>query len=399
MNIFVITPIYVSANNRDAATPIVHYYTKEWVKMGHFVKVYQLEARFPRLYYFIGKHFQHQLNNKLNIAVPTECPRPNHEIIDGVDINRNILRKLLPHSLYNKKQLNSAVKIISSGCEQYGIPDIFIAHWDNPCLEVFLKLKEQFNRPICLVFHSSAEAMLKRYGRNFYDMLSRIDIVGFRNISMKKNFENYFGHLDKSFIAYSGVSQHFLESYEGNRSFADVKKFVYVGSLIERKYPEKVYTALARSFDDGSFKMTYIGDGQGKKTVYVEYQRYNYKGNVLFTGRISREKIIKHLKEADVFVMISRNEVFGLVYLEAMALGCITIAAREEGFDGIIIDGLNGFLCEAGNEVELLSIINKIRQMSNDELICISNNAVKTANDFSDSSVAKKYLESIQKLL
>lgn len=40
--------------------------------------------------------------------------------------------------------------------------------------------------------------------------------------------------------------------------------------------------------------------------------------------------------------MISRNETFGVVYLEAMAAGCITIASRNVGYDGIIVDRVNG---------------------------------------------------------
>lgn len=46
---------------------------------------------------------------------------------------------------------------------------------------------------------------------------------------------------------------------------------------------------------------------------------------------------------SDCFIMISKNEAFGLVYLEAMSAGCITIASRGEGFDGVIIHGVNGF--------------------------------------------------------
>ena len=38
-----------------------------------------------------------------------------------------------------------------------------------------------------------------------------------------------------------------------------------------------------------------------------------------------------------------QREAYGLVYLEAMARGCITIASRDEGFDGVIKDGINGF--------------------------------------------------------
>ncbi len=36
--------------------------------------------------------------------------------------------------------------------------------------------------------------------------------------------------------------------------------------------------------------------------------------------------------------MISKNETCGLVYIEAMAVGCIMIASKNEGFDGIIND-------------------------------------------------------------
>ncbi len=48
-------------------------------------------------------------------------------------------------------------------------------------------------------------------------------------------------------------------------------------------------------------------------------------------------------------VMNSRNEAFGLVYFEAMARGCIIITSRKEGFDGIIQDGVNGFLFKASD--------------------------------------------------
>ena len=48
---------------------------------------------------------------------------------------------------------------------------------------------------------------------------------------------------------------------------------------------------------------------------------------------------------------------FGLVYLEAMARGCITVASRDEGFDGIIQDGVNGFLCKSGDETELVQYL------------------------------------------
>ena len=38
MKLFVITPIYATTTEGDGATPLVHYFAQEWVKMGHFAK-------------------------------------------------------------------------------------------------------------------------------------------------------------------------------------------------------------------------------------------------------------------------------------------------------------------------------------------------------------------------
>ena len=93
--------------------------------------------------------------------------------------------------------------------------------------------------------------------------------------------------------------------------------------------------------------------------------------------------------------MISKAEAFGLVYLEAMAQGCITIASRNEGFDGIIQHGVNGFLCEAGNVDELSDLLTSIRNMDKDKLIEISNNAIETAKRLTDAKAAKLYIDNV----
>lgn len=105
------------------------------------------------------------------------------------------------------------------------------------------------------------------------------------------------------------------------------------------------------------------------------------------------------MHQADVFCMISHDETFGLVYIEAMAAGCITIASREDGFDGIIKDGDNGFLCEAGNVEELTSIINKISNLDRSDLKRISENAIKTANEMTDSKVSASYIKDVERLV
>lgn len=51
------------------------------------------------------------------------------------------------------------------------------------------------------------------------------------------------------------------------------------------------------------------------------------------------------MKKSHCFVMVSKGEILGLVYLEAMASSCVAIGSIGEGIDGIIVDGENGCLC------------------------------------------------------
>ena len=92
-------------------------------------------------------------------------------------------------------------------------------------------------------------------------------------------------------------------------------------------------------------------------------------------------------------VMISRGEAYGLVYLEAMARGCITIASRNEGFDGVIVDCENGFLCKAGDANELADTIRRINFLTAEERQAISERAIETAKRLTDEKVAKLYVE------
>ena len=116
-------------------------------------------------------------------------------------------------------------------------------------------------------------------------------------------------------------------------------------------------------------------------------------------GRISRDEVVKQMDSHTIFVMISRAETFGLVYLEAMARGCITIASRDEGFDGIIHDGVNGFLCKAGDVDELSNLLSRIKSMPQAELQAICDNAIKTAHVLTDEKVANNYLNHLQNII
>lgn len=398
MKIYVLTPIYATTTTSQGATPVVHYFTREWVKMGHEVTVFHISPRFPQPFYWVGKHFQHQLYSRLGFAVAVNCPRDKDYEAEGVTVHHRCFKKVKPHSLFSKKVLQQALDSIVSECEKSGVPDWFVGHWDNPQLELLTALKKRFDKPIALVLHSNDFNFEQKYGEAGLQMVKELDCIGFRSPIGHKNFVAKYGKPKYSFIASSGVSEAFLVAGGLLQRVVrqPVHNFVFVGSLIARKYPLAIVEALTIAYPDGNYSMTFIGDGAERARIEDKHRQCGYCGDLRFTGRIPREEIIKHLKQADVFVMISRGEVFGLVYLEAMALGVIPIGSRNEGIDGIIQDGENGFLCEAGNVDELAGILEKIKQMSSEQLEEMSRNARLTAVDYSDKNVAKRYLKALK---
>ena len=174
--------------------------------------------------------------------------------------------------------------------------------------------------------------------------------------------------------------------------------FIYVGTLIPRKYPDVVIDALAKS-DVKEFRLSIIGEGSLYGKLSNQVSKYDLSNQVRLLGRIDRTKIIEELDKSDVFIMISKDEVFGLVYIEAMARGCIVIASEKEGMEGIIKNGHNGFLVPAGNEEKLIEVINHISNMTVGERKKISEYAQQTAIELTDKKVARLYLDKIKSII
>jgi glycosyltransferase involved in cell wall biosynthesis len=104
------------------------------------------------------------------------------------------------------------------------------------------------------------------------------------------------------------------------------------------------------------------------------------------------------ISNADYFVMVSKKEAFGLVYLEAMGKGLISIGTKGQGIDGVIRDAENGFLCESQNPEMLSEKIKKLVALPIDEKIKISVAAQQTTANMTDMKMAEYYINSVKNL-
>lgn len=400
-NILLITTMY--PNPLRPGTPVCHYFAKEWQKMGYNVLVLHYRSMFPPYYTWAARLFpklaQRYVGNHVEMDRNMDTQRFEY---DGIPVYSIPIFKYIPHHKYPNRIIRKEISNIQNLLQnEKFIPDAIIGHFCNPQIILVSKLKTIFPKAkTCVSFHESDMSCIRNlYPKDYRKIIDSIDYMGFRSEPIKRSFELNYGTGHNSLLCYSGTSKFFLthpRSAERNFTNDKLTKFIYVGQFIRRKYPKVVVQALNETYPDKNFKLTYVGK---KEICYAEIQNYieqrGLSDKVLFTDKIPREEIVRHYDEAECFIMVSRGEVFGLVYLEAMSRGCITIASRNEGMEGIIEDSVNGFLCEAGNKDELCQIIDNINHLSAQEKKRISDNGRKTAEMLSDFNVAKHYIETI----
>lgn len=399
MNILLLSLIYPLPSKENKGTPVCHYFTREWVRMGYNVRAVHIQAVYPHPFYWIAKLNAKRIAAKTGAVVYTK--RLGHiesYVMDDVPVMRVPVFKPIPHGKFSSRSVEKAVRVIVNDCKAHIFtPDIIIGHFPNPQIEMLSLFKRDYPKAKnCIVMHGDIELMQKVYGKRLLGLMSEIDIWGFRSLPIKKEFEHTIGKVDNPFMCYSGIPAQFITKENTHDFSKPMHNFVYVGLMIDRKYPEKVLEALEMAYSNADFNLTYIGEGRQLDIIKEKVDKSHLQKQVNILGRIPREKIVEEYDKADCMVMISRGEAYGLVYLEAMARGCITIASRNEGFDGVIIDGENGFLCEAGNAMELSSIISRINNMTPNQRQLISENAIETARKLTDENAARLYIEDVK---
>ena len=156
--------------------------------------------------------------------------------------------------------------------------------------------------------------------------------------------KNCPGHdLDKKFGAvYTPVSK---VSAPVSSCFLPPVSLIQVSNLLPMKRVGVTIRAFAKLKQNyPQSVLTIAGDGTERKPLESLSKALSVEEAVIFTGRISNGEVLRHMCNSDFFVMVSSPEGFGIVYLEAMASGCITIGTEGEGIADLIVSGENGFL-------------------------------------------------------
>lgn len=107
--------------------------------------------------------------------------------------------------------------------------------------------------------------------------------------------------------------------------------------------------ARMRELGGPAVKLVMCGDGPERADAQALAERLGVADSVLFVGKKPQSDILAYLSIADLFLLPSQSESFGLSALEAMACEVPVIATRVGGVPEVVEEGGCGYLFEVGD--------------------------------------------------
>lgn len=343
MRILVITDLYPISEDEKYTPRTIQAFVKSWEKLGHEVRI-------------IKPNFL--LNSFLR-----KKPYYKNGIYGQIE-NINYITPFLG-------DIKKKIKTLFA-------PDIIIAHMPSGLI-----FANKLGVNFCAGVHASDIEVLSNPIYKFYfkseleKAYKNAKYIACRSYVLKEKFlKLYPQYKNKTFVAPSGIEEECIIKKEWEEK--DKIKILTCGQFIKRKNIDKVIKACEK-FDN--IELTIIGSGKENLK--------KLSNKPIFLGQLSRKEVLAKMRESDIFILPSKNETFGMVYLEALASGCITVCSKNDGIDGIIKDEFNGFLSE-----NLENDINRIINFENKQEIL--NNAYDTIKKYTNINVAEYYLKNLE---
>ena len=185
----------------------------------------------------------------------------------------------------------------------------------------------------------------------------RVDALMAVSSLLLSRVQPYRGKKRLSLVVPNGVDLSLVPQRTKNTPRAVIS----VGTLKARKCMDRTLEAFARlaeTYPDAT--LTIVGIGEMEAQLRARIDDLGLQARVTLTGGIPHEEVLKRMAESDLFVLPSWGEGYGIVYIEAMAAGCIAVGAKGEGIEDTIVDGENGFLVPAGDVDETCRVMRHV---------------------------------------
>jgi glycosyltransferase involved in cell wall biosynthesis len=173
--------------------------------------------------------------------------------------------------------------------------------------------------------------------------------------------------------------------------------FLHSGQLIKRKGVDDLVAAfrqVAKQCDDVALLL--LGDGPLR--TELEHEAASIDAPVIFAGHQQQSMLPAFFRAADLFVIASRHDGWGVVVNEACGAGLPVIASKQTGSaHDLIIPGVNGIRFEAGNVADLAAAM---RQLAEDSALrqAYGSNSMERVKDYTSAAGARRLCDVLLEL-
>lgn len=136
-------------------------------------------------------------------------------------------------------------------------------------------------------------------------------------------------------------------------------------------------------------KLLLVGEGPELTKIQCKIKNMGLEDRVHFLGK--QEDVAQVISMADVLLLPSEKESFGLVSLEAMACGVPTVGSNAGGIPELVTNGVTGFLSDVGDVEEMAE--NAVRLLTDEGLHAKFKEAClhRARHDFCNDSITEQY--------
>ncbi len=266
-----------------------------------------------------------------------------------------------------KEELFSVVEDFTNGVEEFLITEdqhdaLLANYWLSG--SAAHQLKHNLNMPLITSFHTLARVKAASGDKSFgYEERIKVEseVIGCSDVILSNSsFEtdqlvsHYGADPSRIEIVPPGVDHSIFNpacKSEARRllNLSEQKTLLFVGRIQPLKGVDLAISTLAE-LEDKDARLILIGSSSGmegpseQRRITKMVKELGLTNRVLFVEPQPHEKLVNWYRAADVLLMPSRSESFGLVALEAAACGLPVVASEVGGLQTIVENGLSGYL-------------------------------------------------------
>jgi glycosyltransferase involved in cell wall biosynthesis len=137
--------------------------------------------------------------------------------------------------------------------------------------------------------------------------------------------------------------------------------FVFAGNLIPRKGLQELLHACTLLKQQGheQFTLVVVGDGSERSALEAYVKEQDLSDQIVWIGAVEYEQVGAYFEAADVFIFPTREDVWGLVLVEAMMFGKPVLASKWAGASEMVAEGENGYIFDPYAPQQLAELMAK----------------------------------------